>query len=176
MYYAQGTSECRLSNNYYLHRLQLLLAEKLTPVTLETIDHSTLCRLVEAGAVCETHVVGQRGGWSVFVRYGTLERALAAQRSRQVRLFRKLETLVGYLKALGIAHFEVDAAQYDPLETSPRARPDRSLALKRAHEAAAYEAWFREQVQASIDDDRPAMADEDARRIFAAKKAALRRT
>ncbi len=33
-------------------------------------------------------------------------------------------------------------------------RPDRSEALKHAHEAAAYDAWFREQVRASIDDPR----------------------
>ncbi len=83
---------------------------------------------------------------------------------------------MGYLKDIGIAHFEVDAALYDPLAASSRTRPDRSLALKRAHEAAAYETWFREQVQASLDDQRPAIADEEARRIFAAKKAALRRS
>ncbi|HEV7777590.1 MAG TPA: hypothetical protein VGO76_12050 [Luteibacter sp.] len=154
--------------------LQLLRGD-IELVIPETIDHSTLCRLAEAGAVRETHVVGQRGGWSVLVRYGTLERALAAQRSRQVRLFRKLETLVGYLKDIGIAHFEVDSVLYDPSAARTGTRPDRSLALKRAHEAAAYETWFREQVQASLDDERPAISDEDARRIFAAKKAALRR-
>ncbi|WP_066457768.1 antitoxin PaaA2 family protein [Castellaniella caeni] len=41
-------------------------------------------------------------------------------------------------------------------------RPDRSAALKRAHEAAAYDAWFRDQVQASIDDPRPNVTDAQA--------------
>ncbi|WP_407830903.1 antitoxin PaaA2 family protein [Verminephrobacter eiseniae] len=46
--------------------------------------------------------------------------------------------------------------------------------MKRAHEAAAYDAWFREQVQASIDDPRPSMSDEEVRAMSAKRKAALR--
>lgn len=69
-------------------------------MTAETIDHTTLSRLVEAGAVRGAHVVGQAGGWAVTVKYGMAERSLAAQRSRQVRLFKRMETLVSYLKAV----------------------------------------------------------------------------
>ncbi|MEB2399386.1 MAG: hypothetical protein OZ927_07595 [Alcaligenaceae bacterium] len=36
-------------------------------------------------------------------------------------------------------------------------RPDRAKALKHANEAAAYDAWLRKQVQASIDDPRPSI-------------------
>lgn len=140
----------------------------------DTIDHSTLSRLVEAGAVRGAHIVGQSGGWAVMVKYGMTERPLAAQRSRQVRLFRKLETLVSYLKAIGIARFDVDAANYDASTATAPRRPDRSEALKRAHEAAAYDTWFREQVQASIDDPRPSISDEEARAMFAKRRAALR--
>ncbi len=50
-----------------------------------TIDHSTLAKLVEAGAVRGAHVVAQPKGWALLVRYGQHERPLAAQRSRQVR-------------------------------------------------------------------------------------------
>jgi len=46
--------------------------------------------------------------------YGMTERVLAVQRSHQMRLFRKLDTLVLYLQGIGIPHFEVDAAQYAP--------------------------------------------------------------
>lgn len=35
--------------------------------------------------------------------------------------------------------------------------------MKRAHETAAYEAWFRERVQASIDDPRPSVGDDQGR-------------
>ena len=144
-------------------------------MSVETIDHGTLSRLVEAGAVRGAHVVGQDGGWAVVVKFGMIERPLAAQRSRQVRMFRKLETLVSYLKDVGIGRFDVDAINYDPASQKTAKRPDRSAALKRAHAAAAYDTWFRVQVHASIDDPRPSIANEDVREAFTKRKAALRK-
>lgn len=142
---------------------------------METIDHGTLSKLVDAGAVRGAHIVGQHGGWAVVVKYGMTERSLAAQRSRQVRLFRRFETLVTYLRGIGIARFDVDAANFDIGVLNVARRPDRSAALKRAHEAAAYDAWFRAQVQESLDDPRPSVSDEDARAMFAERKAEFRK-
>ncbi|MBV6751203.1 hypothetical protein KV580_12890 [Pseudomonas chlororaphis] len=144
-------------------------------MTTETIDHSTLTRLVETGSVNAAHIVGQQGGWEVQVTCGALDHTLTAQRSRQVRLFKKFETLVTYLQGVGINHFDVDASSYDPLTVKTYGRPDRSAALKQVHEAAAYDEWFKTQVQASIDDPRPSISDEDARQLFAAKREALRK-
>lgn len=141
----------------------------------ETIDHTTLSRLVEAGAVRGAHVVGQPGGWAVMVKYGMTERPLAAQRSRQVRVFRRFETLVSYLKDVGLSQFDVDAANYDRDSVTVAKRPDRAEALKKAHEAAAYDKWFRDQVQASIDDPRPSIPSEDVEAYFAKKRDALRK-
>lgn len=140
----------------------------------EFIDHTTLSRMVEAGAVRGAHVVGQNGGWAVVVRYGMHERPLAAQRSRQVRIFRKLETLVAYLRGVGLSQFDVDAANFEQESTTRAKRPDRAAALKNAHEAAAYDKWFREQVQAAIDDPRPSIPHEQVKAKFAAKAEALR--
>lgn len=114
----------------------------------DTIDHSTLAELVEAGALRGAHVVGQPGGWSLRVKYGAAERALAAQRSRQVRVFRRIETLVSYLKDVGIEHFDVDAADYQA--EGGKTRPDRAEAMRRAHEAAAHDKWFRDQIEEAI--------------------------
>ncbi|KAB2851466.1 MAG: hypothetical protein F9K41_15875 [Sphingopyxis terrae] len=94
------------------------------------------------------HVVGQPGGWSLRVKYGAAERALAAQRSRQVRVFRRIETLVSYLKDVGIEHFDVDAADYQA--EGGKTRPDRAEAMRRAHEAAAHDKWFRDQIEEAI--------------------------
>lgn len=125
-------------------------------MTPDTIDHNTLSRLVEAGAVRGAHILGQRGGWAVLVKYGMHERPLAAQRSGQVRIFRKFETLVGYLREIGIAKFDVDAANYDAAVLKSAQRPDRAEAMRRAHAAAAHDGWFREQVeQALIEADDP---------------------
>ena len=79
---------------------------------LETITHPTLVQLVAAGAVRVVVAVGQPGGWSLLVRYGLAERALAAQRSKQLRVFRKLDTLQAYLQEIGVVRFEIDAAGF----------------------------------------------------------------
>ena len=75
----------------------------------------------------------------MLVKYGAQERALAAQRSRQVRLFRRFETLTTYLKEISIVRFEVDAEDYDPALPKTVRRPDFfrcTDALKRTHAAA----------------------------------------
>ena len=37
---------------------------------------------------------------------------LAVQRSKQLRVFRKLDTLVLYLQQIGVSRFEVDASSF----------------------------------------------------------------
>lgn len=139
----------------------------------ETIDHNTLARLVEAGAVRAAHVIGQVGGWGVLIKYGMLERPLSATRSGKVRIFKKLETVMNYLKGLGISRFDVDAANYDASTLKTYTRPDRAEAMKRAHEAVAYDDWFKAQVQTSIDDPRPSIDADEAKQRLAAKRASL---
>jgi len=118
-------------------------------LTANTIDHATLEHLVEAGAVRGASIIGQPGGWGVVVQYGMTERALAAKRGA-VRIFRKFETLVGYLKDIGIVKYQVDASQYDPAALQvQRTRSDASQRLKDAHEAVAYRDWLQGKVSAS---------------------------
>lgn len=139
----------------------------------ETIDHATLTKLAEAGIVRSAHVVGQEGGWGIVVKYGLTERTLAAQRSQQVRIFRKLETLVEYLKGVGIPRFDVDAVNYDPHSVGATKRPDRAAAMKDAHAAAAYTKWLKAEVQEAIEDTSPTVPhDEAMRRVRAAIKLA----
>lgn len=133
-------------------------------MTTETIDHTTLTKLAEAGVVRSAHVVGQDGGWGILVKYGMTERALAAQRSHQVRIFRKLETLVEYLKGVGIPRFDVDAVNYDPHSTTTTKRPDRAAAMKDAHAAAAYTKWLKAEVQEALDDTSPTIPHDEAMR------------
>ena len=142
-------------------------------MTTETIDHTTLTKLADAGVVRSAHVVGQAGGWGILVKYGMTERALATQRSHQVRIFRKLETLVDYLKRIGIPRFDVDAVNYDPENGTTHKRPDRAAAMKDAHEAAAYTKWLKAEIQEAIDDTSSTIPhDEAMRQIRAAIKSA----
>jgi hypothetical protein len=73
--------------------------------------------------------------------------------------------------------YRVNAAEFEPGATQKSAPDLRSLTasdrMKRAHEAAAYDTWFRDQVQASIDDARPSLSDEQARSQMAARRQAL---
>ncbi|MBI1990700.1 MAG: hypothetical protein HYS65_13460 [Betaproteobacteria bacterium] len=135
------------------------------------INHSALAKLVESGTVCAAHVVGCSGGWGIIVKCGRTVRPLAAQRGK-VRLFSKLETVAAYLKGIGIARFDVDVLGYDA-EHARRTRPDRAAALKRAHEAAAYDKWFRSQVQVALDDSRPSIPHEEVSARWAKKRAQL---
>lgn len=118
-----------------------------------TIDHVTLERLVEAGAVRGADVVGHPGGWGVVVRYGMTERTLAARRGA-VRSFRRFETLVSYLKAIGIYEYRVNAADFDP-QSLKGSRPDASERMKRAFEAEKYAVWVQDKVESSLSDPAP---------------------
>lgn len=146
-------------------------------ISPDTIDHNTLAHLVEAGAVRGADVIGQAGGWGVIIKYGMTERALAAQRGA-VRNFKKFETLVSYLKGIGIAEYHVNAVNFDPdsLKTHP-SRPDATERMKIAHQAAAYNKWFLEQVDKGIreaDDPNTIMTPHSkVKKEFAAKRKEL---
>ncbi|NTX32023.1 hypothetical protein HT746_33760 [Burkholderia pyrrocinia] len=139
----------------------------------ETIDQKTLVQLVEAGAVRAARVIGCGNGWAVSARCGASERLLSAKRG-DVRVFRRFETLVGFLRDIGISRFDVDASDFDPDAAGRAARPDRAAALKAAHEAAVHDRWFREQVQQALDDPRPSIPDAEVSAEFASRRAALR--
>ena len=146
------------------------------PTPDQTIDHGTLRRLVQAGAQLGAEVIGSGGSWGVVIRHGRTRQTLAATRGRP-KTFRHFETLAGYLKDLGIVEYRVNAAEFDPGGARKGLPDPRSITaserMKRAHEAAAHDVWFREQVQASIDDPRPSLGDEQARDQMAERRQAL---
>ena len=146
------------------------------PTPEKTIDHSTLRRLVDAGAHIGAEVVAGAGGWGVVINYGRASQTLAATRG-QPRTFRQFETLAGYLKELGIVEYRVNTAEFEPGAATGKPDDKRSATaserMKRAHAAAAHDSWFREQVQASIDDPRASVPHDQAKKQFAVKRAAL---
>ena len=130
-----------------------------------TIDHGTLQKLAEAGTTLRADVVGQAGGWGVLINYGQARRALAVRRGGSPRVFRSFDTLAGYLKAIGIKQYQVDASEFNHDAVGTRKPDKRSQAaserLKQAHSAAAYTRWLTAQVKEAIDDPRPNAAHED---------------
>lgn len=144
-----------------------------------TIDHHTLARLVQDSAVHATHVVATPGGWAVIVQYDGIESALAATRSKQIRVFKRLETLIGYLKGVGISRFDVDANYFDTAAAKPPSRPDNSASLKQAHAALAHDRWFRDKVEQALkeaDDLAAQWVSNETAMAEAAKRRAVWRT
>ncbi|MGE0279085.1 MAG: hypothetical protein AB7P20_00515 [Rhizobiaceae bacterium] len=117
----------------------------------ETIDGKAVRGLVEAKAIKGAVVLGQPGGYAVVVRYGAQARAIAAQRSRRMRLWRNLNTAATFIQnELGVERFEVDMGELDVSATA-RKRPDTAERQRRLREAAEHDAWFRAQVQEALD-------------------------
>jgi hypothetical protein len=93
---------------------------------VDTIKEATLRELVEANSILSAKAVGRVGGYSLSVRYGMTERALATSRG-DLRMF-TLEAASKFLRELGLPRFEVDATDYQPGRIR-KARPDRASAL-----------------------------------------------
>ena len=110
---------------------------------------ATARELAEAGSISAAMIVGQPGGWGVRLRVGQSEGALAGKDGRP-RLFSKIDTAAATMRDLGLTQVVIDLAGHTE-DQRPSRRPDRSEALKRAHAAAAHDAWFREQVQGTLD-------------------------
>jgi len=118
----------------------------------EIIDGKAVKSLVEAHAIRSAVVLGQPGGWAVLVRYGTVERAIAAQRARKPRLWRNLNTAAAFVREeLGVPRFEVDTAAHQP-DAIPRKRPDQAARLRQQRDAAEHDVWFREQVEIALNE------------------------
>jgi hypothetical protein len=118
----------------------------------ELISPTSLKDLAAANAIRSATVVGDKGGYLVTIKYGGGERVIAARtREGQIkrRLFRSLNAASHYLRQIGVARYEVDETGYEELTDRPK-RPDRSAALKHAHEAAAYDRWFRGEVARAL--------------------------
>ena len=156
-----------------MHRLQNVgRGLRLMTSSRSTIDHRTLRSLLAAGTRVRAEASASGRAWGVVVTYGQVRQTLVAARG-EPRTFRQFETLAGYLKALGIVELRVDVSAFEPGApygpTTDRRGASASERMKRAHEAAAHDAWFRQQVQAAIDDPRPSLDDEQVRELMAAR-------
>lgn len=144
-------------------------------MTTRTIDTASARHMAETNAIRGASIIGRSGGWMVKLKVGDQEKPLGTQRSDKPRTWATLDAAVEYLRReLGLVRFDLlDASNYSKATTSRPRRQDAAERMKRAHEAAAHDAWFRDQVQAALGDSRSPIADSDARARFAARKKAL---
>lgn len=114
-----------------------------------TVKFDVLRELVAAGSVRSATLVGQRGGYAVSIRTGRQQRLLA-NKAGAVRLFARLDTAAKELRELGLTEFAVNVAEFESGRLRP-ARPDRATGLKRAHQVAEHDRWFRGKVRATLE-------------------------
>jgi hypothetical protein len=139
------------------------------------LNHATLAQLARAGTLTEVRAIGERGGWLLTVSFGAQTRLkLCAQRSGEPRLFARFESLVTYLKGLGIKSFTVETAGFEAKAAASRRRPDRAEALRRVHRAAAQERPLPSALQtALLEADAPTaqwLSHKDLKREWAAAR------
>jgi len=123
-------------------------------VTPQTIDTAMAKQLIRAQVIRGALIVGQPGGWSVVLKVNANEKALAAQRSKHVRVWRSLDRCVAFMRnELGVERFDrLDASHHTAESPRKKTRADAADRLRRAHEAAAHDKWFRAQVAEGLRD------------------------
>jgi hypothetical protein len=93
-----------------------------------SIRENVLRELVAAGAPCNAVVTANGPGFGVLIHCSSGVKTLANKKG-EPRLFASMDTLLPYLRRLGLPRFEVDATGYVPGRLRA-ARPDKSLALR----------------------------------------------
>lgn len=100
---------------------------------------------------------------------------LIAAVSKKVRRFGNPTKAFEIVRDLGLEGGRYSVAQWRPdeRELDRPTRPDKSAALKATHESAAYDKWFRAQVQEALDDPRPGIPHEQVKAEWAIERAEL---
>lgn len=141
---------------------------------MQTLNLEQLKAATLAGGVTGITLRGDGAAFVVNVHTQRGEAIMVTSR-QQPRRFADPRKALQVLRSTGWNECRLDATQWRPedsaLERTPR--PDRSIALKAAHEAAQadedYDRWFRAKVQAALDDPRPAIGPEE----WAVRRAAM---
>ncbi len=129
----------------------------------------------KAGGVSGVTLKGQGGAFLVQIETRSGSGAvLSKARSTEPRRFGNPLAALNVLREIGITVGQFDASEYDPadkeLGTGNRGRAN---AMRKAHEAAAYNQWLASEIQASIDDPRPSIAHDEVMAEMDADIAAL---
>ncbi len=123
---------------------------------MQTLNLEQLKTATAIGGVTGITLRGDGAAFLVCIQTLKFEAVLATSR-RQPRRFADPRRALQLLRSVGWNQCQIDAAEWRPEDSAleKTARPDRSIALKAAHEAAQqdadYDRWFRAKVQASID-------------------------
>jgi hypothetical protein len=130
---------------------------------------------LETGGVLSVSLVAQGGAFHIAVETRRGEAVLTKARGSDLRQFRDATKALGLLRELGIREAKVNTKNWRPeqADIGRATRSDRAEAMKAAHEAAEHDRWFRDQVQAAMDDPKPSIPHGDIKRRWAKQRADL---
>jgi hypothetical protein len=146
---------------------------------MKTLDVSQATAAAQAGGVLNAVLRADGGQFFIELETRTAGTAvLVTSNNRRPRAFRNPIKALAVIRELGLQNgrFSLEAWRPDEAELERASRPDRAEAMKQTHSnAAAYEKWFREQVQESLGDSRPNVPHAQVQNEMADKKATLRK-
>ena len=118
---------------------------------MQTLNLEQLKATTLAGGVTGITLRGDGAAFVVSVQT-LLDEAILVTSRKQARRFADPRKALQVLRSAGWNECRMDATQWRPEDSAleKTIRPDRSAALKAAHEAADYDRWFDAKVQASI--------------------------
>jgi hypothetical protein len=145
---------------------------------MQTLTLAQLRATIQAGGIASITLKAEGGAFLVAVatRSGG-DGLLVTTRTKEPRRFADLRKAMLLLREVGITTVQVDATRWNPSETAAGGtRPDRAMAMKRAHEAAAHDRWFRAQVEGGLREaDEPGAVTLPHEQVMADMKAVIGR-
>lgn len=129
----------------------------------------------EAGGVSGVTLKGKGGAFLIQIatRSG-VDAVLAKARSSEPRRFGSPAAAMNVLRDAGITAGQFDASEWDPTaKVQTAGNRGRADAMRKAHQAAAYNDWLAAEIQASIDDPGPNLSHDDVMAEMDADIAAL---
>jgi len=143
---------------------------------MQSLSLDQLRAATQAGGIASVTLKADGGAFVVaFATRNGDDGLLVTTRTRRPRRFSDLRKPMLLLLEMGIASMQVDATHRNPDEAAVgTTRPDRSEALKRAHEAAAHDRWFRAQLEEALREaDEPGTVSIPHEQVMAEVKAAI---
>ena len=138
---------------------------------MQTLTQSQFQTALLHGAVRSVQIEPDGAQFSVRLLTRTGDAMLVQARKAEPRLFGTVDSAIKLLHKLGVQRIALEGLdRWRPEQATAqrRRRPDRAQALTRA---AEYDRWVQAKVQASRDDPRPAIADDEWQSIRAAQLA-----
>jgi hypothetical protein len=116
-----------------------------------------------AGGVVSVTLKGEGSGFlmQIATRSGQ-DVFLVKARSTEPRRFGSPNSAMIVLREMGIVVAQIDATNWNPDQKEvTQNRDSRAQAMRQAHEAAAYNQWLVNEIQASIDDPRSNLSHDE---------------